>query len=270
MQNRILVFIGFLALGLVFGCSKFRKIEKSEDWRVKYEAALTYFEKKDYYRATVLFDQILPIVRGLPEGEKVQFYLGYCQFYDKNYLFAAEYFKTFYTTYGRSASVEEARYMHAYALFMASPGPMLDQTASIDAMVSMQDFLNRYPQSTYHDKAVDVINTIQAKLEKKGFENAKQYYRTRSYKAAITAFDNFKKNFPDSDCHEEADYLAIESTYKLAVQSFTTKQKERFQQVVDRYLEYLDKYPKSKYLNPLEKMYADSILQLSKLKNVNS
>ncbi|MFN9501389.1 MAG: hypothetical protein ACK57K_08715 [Chryseotalea sp.] len=54
------------------------------------------------------------------------------------------------------------------------------------------------------------------------------------------------------------------------MQSFTTKQKERFQQVVDRYLEYLDKYPKSKYLNPLEKMYADSILQLSKLKNVNS
>ncbi|MCZ8354556.1 MAG: outer membrane protein assembly factor BamD [Cyclobacteriaceae bacterium] len=270
MQNRILVFIGFLALLFISGCSKFRKIEKSEDWRVKYEAAINYYEKKDYYRSSVLFDQILPIVRGLPEGEKVQFYLGFCQFYDKNYLFAAEYFKTFFTTYGRSASVEEARYMHAYSLYMASPGSNLDQSASIEAMISMQDFLNRYPQTSYLDKAVEVINNIQVKLEKKGFENAKQYYRTRSYKAAITAFDNFKKNFPDSNLHEEADYLVIESIYKLAVQSFQSKQKERYQQVVDRYLEFLDKYPKSKFLNPAEKMYADSIIQLAKLKNVNS
>jgi outer membrane protein assembly factor BamD len=153
---------------------------------------------------------------------------------------------------------------------MASPGSNLDQSASIEAMISMQDFLNRYPQTSYLDKAVEVINNIQVKLEKKGFENAKQYYRTRSYKAAITAFDNFKKNFPDSNLHEEADYLVIESIYKLAVQSFQSKQKERYQQVVDRYLEFLDKYPKSKFLNPAEKMYADSIIQLAKLKNVNS
>ena len=68
----------FLAT-LVFAvsCGKFRKIEKSQDWRVKYEAGLNYYEKKDYYRASILFEYILPIVRGLPEGEKVQFYLAY-------------------------------------------------------------------------------------------------------------------------------------------------------------------------------------------------
>ena len=96
MLRASIYFCLFLVLLGGFSCSKFRKIEKSEDWRVKYDAALTYYEKKDYYRASVLFDQIMPIVRGLPEGERVQFYLGYCQYYDKKYLFAAEYFKTFY------------------------------------------------------------------------------------------------------------------------------------------------------------------------------
>ncbi len=260
--------IGVLLLAV--GCSNFRKIEKSEDWRVKYEAALTYYEKKDYYRASVLFDQILPIVRGLPEGERVQFYLGYCQYYDKNYLFAAEYFKTFYETYGRSASAEEARYMYAYSLYLSSPGPSLDQTESINAMASMQDFLNRYPSSSYREKATEVIVNTQSKLEKKGFDNAKHYHRVRSYKAAITALQNFTKNFPDSKYLEQAEYLVIDSQYRLALQSITIKQKERFQSVVDLYKVFVDKYSSSEYLRDAEKMYVDSLEQLNRLKNFNT
>lgn len=66
------VFIAVLALA---SCSKFRKIEKNPDWRVKFEASQNYFAKKDYYRASVLLEQIMPIIRGLPEAEKAQFTL---------------------------------------------------------------------------------------------------------------------------------------------------------------------------------------------------
>jgi len=269
MQSVLQVKLIFLVLLVAFSCSKFRKIEKSEDWRVKYEAALNYYEKKDYYRASVLFDQILPIVRGLPEGERVQFYLGYCQYYDKNYLFAAEYFKTFYETYGRSASVQEARYMYAYSLYLSSPGSSLDQTGSINAMASMQDFLNRFPESTYKEKAVEVIVAIQNKLEKKGFENAKQYYRIRQYKAAIVALENFAKNFPDSKYLEESEFLVIDAQYKLAVQSFVSKQKQRYESVVENYKNFIDKYPDSSRLREAEKMYSESLEQLNRLKNIN-
>jgi outer membrane protein assembly factor BamD len=270
LMHRVLpVILAFWVLLTAIGCSKFRKIEKSEDWRVKYEAALAYYEKKDYYRASVLFDQILPIVRGLPEGERVQFYLGYCQYHDKNYLFAAEYFKTFYETYGRSASAEEARYLYAYSLYLSSPGPNLDQTESINAMASMQDFLNRYPTSSYREKAGEVIVSIQTKLEKKGFENAKHYYRLNSYKAAMTALENFIRNFPDSQFIEEAQYLIIDAQYKLAEQSIITKQKERYQNVVDYYKNFVDKYPNSERLREAEKMYSESLEQLTKLKNIN-
>jgi outer membrane protein assembly factor BamD len=259
----------FLVLLVAFGCSKFRKIEKSEDWRVKYEAATSYYEKKDYYRASVLFDQILPIVRGLPEGERVQFYLGYCQYYDKNYLFAAEYFKTFYETYGRSASAEEARYMYAYSLYLSSPGANLDQTESLNAMAAMQDFLNRFQNSSYRDKAAEVIMAIQVKLEKKGFENAKHYYRVRQYKAAITALENFTKSFPDSKFLEEAYFLVIDAEFQLAEQSILSKQKERYENVIEDYKNFIDKYPSSERLREAEKMYAESLEQLNRLKKIN-
>ncbi len=259
----------FILLLLVASCSKFRKIEKSQDWRVKYEAALNYYEKKDFYKASILFEQILPIVRGLPEGEKVQFNLAYCQFHEKYYLLASEQFKTFYETYGRSASAEEARYMYAYSLYASSPRVNLDQTSSIDAMAAMQEFLNRYPNSAFREKAIEVIFTTHDKLEKKGFDNAYQYFKMRSYKAAIVALNNFKDNFPDSDLLEEAYYLVIVSEYRLALQSIPSKQPERYKGVVEHYKEFIDRYPESEFLKEAEKLYAESLDKLNKSKNTN-
>jgi outer membrane protein assembly factor BamD len=262
-----LLFVLVLAIGV--SCSKFRKIEKSQDWRVKYEAALNYYNKKDYYHASILFEQIIPIVRGLPEGEKVQFYLAYCQFYDKLYLLGSEQFKTFYETYGRSTMAEEARYMYAYSLYKSSPKDNLDQTSSVDAMAAMQEFLNRYPNSKLRDQAIEVIVTTQKKLERKGFDNAYQYYRMRQYKAAIVALNNFKNNFPDSEFLEEAYYLVIDAEFRLAEQSIISKQEERYKGVVEHYKEFVDKYPESPFLREAEKLYADSLEKLNKTKNNN-
>jgi len=271
LMRRLPQLLGFtIVLIIGFSCSKFRKIEKSEDWRQKYEAGLEYYEKKDYYRASVLFENILPIVRGLPEGEKVQFYLAYCQYYDRLYLLASEQFKTFYETYGRSGFAEEARFMYAYSLFESSPHSELDQTSAIDAMTAMQEFLNRYSTSKFKDRAVEVINTSQQRLEKKGFDNAYQYYKMRMYTAAVVALNNFKNDYPDSDYLEEAYYLVIDSEYKLAEKSIYSKQQQRYKEVVDYYKEFLDRFPNSGRLKDAEKLYAESLFRLKTFKNPNS
>ncbi|QOI97615.1 MAG: outer membrane protein assembly factor BamD [Flammeovirgaceae bacterium] len=257
--------VSILLLGT--SCGKFRKIEKNPDWRVKYEASLAYYAKKDYYRASVLLEQIMPVIRGLPEAERAQFNLAYCQYYQKMYLLASEQFRTFYETYGRSALAEEGRYMYAYSLYKSSPDSNLDQTESVQAMTSMQEFLNRYPASKFRDQALEVIFTIQARLEEKGFANARQYYKLRNYKAAIVALGNFINNFPDSKYVEEAHFLIVASHYLLAEQSIQSKQKERYQSVVNDYIEFLDRYPNSSYLKEAERYYVDSLDKLGKLKS---
>ena len=55
MFRKSLLALTLLAL-IAAGCTKFRRIEKSGDWRIKYEAGLNYFAKKDYYRASILFE----------------------------------------------------------------------------------------------------------------------------------------------------------------------------------------------------------------------
>ncbi len=68
-------------LVLYVGCSEFRKIQKSDDWKLKYDAALKYYERKDYYRSVILFDQIRPYLRGTAEAEQVEFYYAYAHYY---------------------------------------------------------------------------------------------------------------------------------------------------------------------------------------------
>lgn len=272
MRARILFSVVFFAAIAFFSssCSKFRRIEKSEDWRVKYEAALNYYDAKDYYHSALLFEQIRPIVRGLPEGEKVEFLLAYCQYYERTYLLASAQFKSFYETYGRSQLNEEAHFMYAYSLYEASPDFNLDQTSSIEAMAAMQTFLNQFPDSKFSDKATDVIIQSQKKLERKNYENAKLYLKLRSYKAAIIAFDNFRQNFPDSGYLEEVAFLKVEAQFRLASQSLPKLQEERFGIVIDYYKDLIDSYPSSQYLREAEKFYTQSLERVNKLKTDNS
>lgn len=249
----------------IVACSKFRKIEKSEDWRVKYEAGLKYYENEDYYRSGALFEQILPIVRGLPEGEKVQFYFAYSQYYQKFYLLAGHHFKVFYETYARSEFAQEAQFMHAYSLYANSPVFNLDQSSSMEAVNAMQVFINRYPTSEFREDASEVINDVQQKLERKAYENARQYYRMERYKAAVVSFESFKRDFPDSKFNEEIAYLKFDAQYKLAEKSIFSKQLERYKEANKYYLELLDGYPKTGFLKDAEKKYRNSLEKVSEL-----
>lgn len=269
MRSTPINFFFILILLTAVSCSKFRKIEKNPDWRVKYEAAMNYYNDENYYKASLLFEQILPVVRGLPEGEKVQFYLAYCQYYDKLYLLASEHFQTFYETYGRSSFVEEARFMHAYSLFEVSPKYNLDQTNSIQAMAAMQSFLNRYPNSKFRERATNVIDEIQVKLEKKGFENARQYFKLRYYQAAIVALTNFTLNFPDSKYREEAEFLILTAQYRWAEQSIQSRQPERYRAALEYYKEFIDTYPQSRYRQDAERVYTGSIERINETNNKN-
>lgn len=255
--------IGLLVLTAAMQSCRFRKIEKNQDWRVKYEAALEYYEEEDYYKAAILFEQILPIVRGLPEGEQVQFYLSYCNYHQGLYLLASHHFQTFYQSYGRSDLVQEARYMYAYSLYADSPEENLDQTSSKDAIVAMQDFLNKYPASEFATDASSLIQELQERLERKGYKNAYQYYKLKFYSAAVVAFRNFKIEYPDSELVEEADYYTILAQYEYASQSITARQQERYQLVKEYYESFIDRYPESEYIRQIERLYSNAVNRLA-------
>ena len=200
----------------------------------------------------------------------MEFLLAYCQYNERTYLLASAQFKSFYETYGRSPQAEEAHFMYAYSLYASAPDFNLDQTSGIEAMGAMQTFLNQYPNSEFAEKATKVILDSQEKLERKDYENAKLYLKLRRYKAAIIAFDSFKEDFPDSKYIEEMAYFKVEAQFKLASQSLPSLQEERYNTVIDYYLELVDNYPESQYLKDAEKYYTESLSKVNKTITDNS
>jgi outer membrane protein assembly factor BamD len=277
MQKRgHVIWLSWLVLMVsLSSCNNFRKIQKSTDWELKYRAAMEYYEKEEYFRASTLFEEIIPILRGRPEAERVQFYFAYANYYQKQYILSAHYFETFFTIYSRSELAEEAMYMHAYSLYLDSPDYNLDQTSSIEAINAMQTFLNTYPNSSYKQQANQIIDQLQVKLEEKAYENAIQYYRLEKYhggealKAALISFDNFQKDYPDSKLNEQISFYKIECAFKLAKSSIRSRQRERLMNAIDYYEYFIDNFPSSASIKEAESIYINVLDELEKLTKNN-
>jgi outer membrane protein assembly factor BamD len=256
-------FIVFIVFG-IFSCSEYRKVLKTEGYEKKLDAAMKYYEDEEYFKASTLFKDIKPLVKGSEESETVDFYFAYCLYNLKQYSLSSKYFKGFIELFSRSDKVTEAEYLYAISLYKESPNSNLDQSSTIEAISAIQNFINKYPYSDYSLEANKIIDELQIKLETKNFNNAKQYYKTRNYKSAIIALNNFENDFPDSFFNEEGAYLRILSQYLISINSFEDLQEKRFKETIEFYLNFVDKYPTSPFLAEAEKMYVESLNLLTK------
>lgn len=269
-QSIATLFVLFIAVFLLSSCSKFTKLQKSGTDKEKYDAALEYYQKGDFYRAGLLFEELIPLLKGGTESELAQFYYAYSQYQQEQYSMSQYLFKKFYDTYARSDYAQEALYMHAYSLYKDSAPHTLDQTSTLTAISALQDFINTYPNSPFRKECTNYILELREKLELKAYEKAKLYYKISDFnlaslKSAVISIENFKKDFPDSRFSEELSYLKVDAQYTLAKSSFADKQKERYQDAVKFYQNFVDKYPQSGYLKEAEKLYTSSVEALEKL-----
>lgn len=262
-----------LGIGVVFllgSCSPFSKLQKSGSDDAKYKGALAYYKKGDWYRAGLLFEELIPVLKGSNESEMAQFYYAYTQYQQGQYLLSATLFKKFYETFARSDYAQEAMYMYAYSLYRDTPSFNLDQSNTLTATSALQDFINAYPDSKYRDDATKQILDLRGKLERKAYEKAKLYYKTSgfniaSYKSSVIAINNFQREFPDSQYNEELAFLKVDAEYSLALNSLENKQKERYTEAMSYHQAFVDKYPNSKFLKQSEKMYETSQKEIERL-----
>ena len=271
--NRFILFI--LSAVILTSCSNFEKVRKMTDEKKKYVAAVKYFKKGQYDKASILFEELLPILTGTDQQEIATFYQAYCDYHTGSYETANFHFKRFAETFARSEYYEESVYMSAYSLYKNSPDFNLDQSGTITAINELQSFINNNPDSKFRDEASDIIKSLRVKLERKGYEKAKLYLKTSAFnvatlKSAVIEINNFQKEYPDSNYNEEMAYLKVQAQYNLAQSTIESKQKERFDEAIKYYQLLVDKYPQSNFLRKAEKLYDVSMKESDRIAKIEA
>lgn len=252
-NKQLLTLCLVLMLTIVAGCkSKFEKLQESTNTGKKYQEALRLYNKGDYNKALILFDDLMRAYRGRAEAEDLSYYFAYTHYKLKDYTTARYQFKVFADTYPNSPKAEEARFMTAYAYYLESPNYTLDQENTIRAIEALQLFINLYPKSERVTEASALIADLRDKLEKKSYANARLYYDIGDYKSAVVAFKNSLRDYPDTKYAEEMEYLMVKAQQQYAQNSLETRQEERFNEVIAYANEFEENYPNSNYLKEVQ------------------
>lgn len=250
------LFLVFILVSLVFGsCSKYQKLLKSTDNDLKYEAAMDFFEKRDYNRALELFDLLQSVYRGTSRGEEISFNMAYCYYNLRDFTLAAYYFKRHAQTYPNTPRAEEALFMNAYCYYLDSPRPSLDQANTHLAIKELQEFINTYPRSERVAKSNELIDNLRDKLEEKDYNIAMLYYQMRDYQAAIATFQNILKRYPDTKRAEDIYATMVLAYFEYAERSIPSRQQERYAATVEAFNNLRIQNPESPRLQTLEAVY---------------
>ncbi len=258
MRNYSILFV--LSLVLFGACGPFSKLEKSTNWEELYNGANKYYQEGEYNKAIILYEKVLPVIKGSEKAEMAEYNYANCHFKTKRYIESAGYFNTFYKTYNRSTLAEEALFMHAYSLYLDAPDYNLDQQSSKEAVSAIQQFVGRFPASASYERAMDMLKDLESRFEEKAYSEADMYYRLKEglfpgdfYRACIINFQNFEKVFPESKRNEELAYRLVEVGYAYAKNSAFDKKEERLNDALKFATNFYRKYPASGYLGEVKK-----------------
>lgn len=253
----------FIISTLLVSCSEYQKVLKSTDFNYKHDMAIKYYEDEEYYKALPILEEMVPIYKGSPQGEKLFYYYAYCNYHLEDFTMAGYYFESFGKVYPYSQWAEECSFLAAKCYYLQSPEFNLDQSNTLKAISQLQLFVNRYPNSAYETECNRNIDELRKKLEFKEFYIALLYYRIESYKAAIIAFETMQKDFPGSPFREQSAFLGLKSQYLLAMHSIPEKKIERFDRAVNKYNSFSVSFPQSTFSKEAKAIYDNSVKQIN-------
>ena len=246
------LFLLILVSFLVMSCNEYQKLLNSPENEVdKYTAAESYYENGEFRRANALIEQIIPSFRGKPLGERLVFFFANSYYETRSYYSAAIQFENFIKSYPNSQRIQEAYFMEAKSYFMLSPIYTLDQDDTFTGIDKLQVFINRFPNSEYLNEALELMEKLQNKIEKKEFEISKQYYTIRDYSSAIKSLDNFIADNPGTIFREEALYFRWLSQYEIAINSIESRINDRITELERSLENFLRYYPDTIFIDDL-------------------
>ncbi len=289
MKFSKIYFSFLLVFPLVVSCSDYNKVVKSDDYTKKMEMANTYFEKglsprlksngtpkktgrgevkihqNTLLQSVTLYEQIYQRMPRTGEGELAYFRIGKAYYHAGDYYMAGYYLGSFTQRFSSSVKAQEALFLSAMCSVKNSPEYKLDQHETELAINSLQQFINRYPESSLVDSCNHIMDRLRLKMEKKDYEAVKLYAKMQDYRAAVASAQSFIEDYPRSQQKEEIVYLMTKNSYLLSLNSVEDKKRERIEQTIERCNTFAIEFSTSSYLAEVNKYRSAMEKELSSL-----
>lgn len=255
IQNLIVV----AAVAAMFlSCSGLSKVAKSGDPELMYNTALRLYKAEKWTRASDMFDACAGYYIGSEREDSIAFFSARSKYKNRDYHEASANLDEFRRKFGRSLFIEDAEGMFAMCEYYLSPEPSRDQTQTAKAIVTLNTFIERYPNSERVEPFRQIIEELTARLHEKNFLNAYTYFKVQRYKSAVVAFKNALKNYDNTTYREQIMYYIVVSNYRLAHNSIAEKQADRYLAMLDSYYSFIEEYADSKYKKELDRYFKEA------------
>lgn len=264
MRQRTLFIL--LIMVLLTSCGEYQRLLKSRNPEEKYQAALQYFNQKQYVKSQTLLDDVTAYYKGTERSEDILAYLARSYMGQKAYESATDYYQAYVRNYPKGKYATEAYFQIGHCQYMDSPDARLDQTITRKAIEAFNIFVELYPESPYAEQAYAEMNELNDKLALKELKSAQLYYNLGSYlgnnylSCEIVA-KNALKNYPSNKYQEEFSWLILQAKYQQMVNSFEEKKLERARDTQDEYYNFITEFPASKHRKEADKM----LVQIKKI-----
>ena len=243
---------------LFFSCSGLSKVAKSGDPELIYSTAMKLYKAEKWSRAGDMFDACQGYYVGSEREDSIAFFSARSKFKERDYHEASLGFDEFRRKFGRSLFIEDAEGMYALCEYYMAPEPSRDQTLTAKAIVSLTNFIERYPESERIPAFREIIEELTGRMHEKNFLNAYTYFKVQRYKSAVVAFKNALKNYDNTTYREQIMYYIVVSNYRLAHNSVEHKQADRYLAMLDSYYSFIEEFPESKYAKELNRYFKEA------------
>lgn len=266
MKHYLHIILSFTVFLFLISCGNYNKLQKTNNYDYKYEAAKQYYFEGQYNRASLFLQDVIATFKGTNKGEESLFLSGMSSYKARNYNAAMSFFRKYYQSYPRGLYTEKAHFYWGMSLYKNIPEVKLDQSATYEAISEFQEFLELYPGSVLSAEVQEIIFKLQDRLVEKEYLSAKLYYDLGSYflncsnggsnyQACIVTAENAIKDFPYTSRREDFAILILRAKFELAAQSIESKKEERYHNAIDEYYGFTNEYPESKYMKEANELF---------------
>ena len=245
-----------LAIFCLAACkSQYEAVLAGNDADAKYSLAFELFNAGKYTKASELFENMSVLTNSTEREDTVLYYWALSNYRSGDYITAEANFKNFSEKFPRSGFAESAQFLRADCLYNSSYRWELDQTPTYTAITALHEYRSKYPGTVHAAACARMLQDLNARLDRKAYENAKIYYTMEDYKAARVALKNVLKDDYENIYREDILYYSAMASYKYALMSVADKQRERYLVFEDDYFNFVGEYPESKYRGELDRLH---------------